>query len=74
MGDYVNPMNMVNAAIRDQNDQFTKREMMAMHLMGALLPLAFKDSLIADHTHIKNLCITAQQSADILLDTMRNRR
>jgi hypothetical protein len=67
------PFEQLNAAIRDKDEKFTKREMIAMHLMSAQIA----SIQTWDEKPLNQLASMAQKAimgSDILLDKLRSVR
>lgn len=62
----MNPFDEMNKAMRDRDTQFTKRELIAMHFMAALIQRGDSSSFGIDAEK-------AVKAADTLLETLRQK-
>ena len=62
----VNPFDQINQAMRDRDDKFTKREMMSMHFLAAIL----SNAQLPEKVSTIELAQLAIKSADTLLQEL----
>ena len=69
----MNPFDDLNGAMRDRDTQFTKREMIAMHMLSAQIA-SVKEWTDDPLKQIAPMANKAIMAADILLDKLRTQR